>query len=149
MLPQPDCAVESGLFMGEPDPKGAGRFSRHTDDLSSKPPAAVGEDCLALIRVLKQAGHRRRPCELEPHCWSSVLPPGRYSFPSGHSIAAFAVAVSIGMFYPSLTASLPSAAVLIAASRIILGMHFLGDVIVGSSIGIVLAFAAFHIFCLL
>lgn len=102
-----------------------------------------------LFRALKKTSHRQRPCDIEPHCWSSVLPPDRYSFPSGHSITAFAVAVSIGLFYPELMASLLTAAILIAASRIILGMHFLSDVVVGSAIGVVLATAAFHVFALL
>jgi undecaprenyl-diphosphatase len=102
-----------------------------------------------LFRALKKTSHRQRPCEIEPHCWSSILPPDRYSFPSGHSITAFAVAVSIGLFYPELLAWLLTAAVLIAASRIILGMHFLSDVIVGSAIGVALATVTFHIFALL
>jgi len=113
---------------------------------------AAGSAALAgifLFRALKKTSHRQRPCEIEPHCWSSVLPPDRYSFPSGHSITAFAVAVSVGFFYPELMASLLTAAVLIAASRIILGMHFLSDVVVGSAIGIALATAAFHAFALL
>lgn len=102
-----------------------------------------------LFRALKKTSHRQRPCDIEPHCWSSVLPPDRYSFPSGHSITAFAIAVSIGLFYPQLMASLLTAAILIAASRIILGMHFLSDVVVGSAIGVVLATAVFHVFALL
>lgn len=114
--------------------------------------AAAGSAALAgifLFRALKKTSHRQRPCEIEPHCWSSVLPPDRYSFPSGHSITAFAVAVSVGLFYPQLMPWLLTAAVLIAASRIILGMHFLSDVVAGSAIGVILASTAFHVFCLL
>jgi undecaprenyl-diphosphatase len=114
--------------------------------------AAAGAASIAgilLFRALKKTSHRERPCDIEPHCWSSVLPPDRYSFPSGHSITAFAVSVSVGLFYPELMAWLLTAAVLIAASRIILGMHFLSDVIVGSGIGVLLAVASFHLFYLL
>lgn len=114
--------------------------------------AAAGAAALAgifLFRVIKKTSHRQRPCHIEPHCWSSVLPPDRYSFPSGHSITAFAVAISVGLFYPQLMLWLLTAAVLIAASRIILGMHFLSDVLVGSALGAALALAAFHIFYLL
>lgn len=113
--------------------------------------AAAGSAAVAgifLFRALKKTSHRERPCDIEPHCWSSVLPPDRYSFPSGHSITAFAVAVSVGLFYPELMVSLLTAALLIAASRIILGMHFLSDVIVGSGIGVTLAVISFHIFYL-
>jgi undecaprenyl-diphosphatase len=113
---------------------------------------AAGSAAIAgifLFRALKRTSRRSRPCEIEPHCWSSILPPDRYSFPSGHSITAFSVAVSIGCFYPQLLVPLLTAAFLIAGSRIILGMHFLSDVVAGSAIGVMLGTAAFHIFALL
>src|SRR5271170_6672203 len=73
-----------------------------------------------LFRALKHTSRRKRPCEIEPHCWASILPPDRYSFPSGHALTAFAVAMSVGLFYPYLQACLLAAACLIAISRIIL-----------------------------
>ncbi len=45
--------------------------------------------------------------------------------------------MSLGLFYPYLEICLLAAAFLIAASRIILGMHFLSDVLAGSAIGVV------------
>lgn len=102
-----------------------------------------------VFRTLKHTSRRRRPCEIEPHCWASMLPPDKYSFPSGHSITAFGIALTIGSFYPELQGCLLAAAVLIAASRIILGMHFLSDVLVGSGIGIGLGYAIYHIFAIL
>jgi undecaprenyl-diphosphatase len=102
-----------------------------------------------LFRVLKHSSRRKRPCEIEPHCWASILPPDKYSFPSGHTITAFAVAISVGLFYPQLLAALLVAAVLIAASRIILGMHFLSDVVAGGVLGSLLGSAAFHLFSIL
>jgi undecaprenyl-diphosphatase len=102
-----------------------------------------------IFRALKHSSKRRRPCEIEPHCWASILPPDKYSFPSGHSITAFAVATALGMFYPELLAVLLTAAVLIAASRIILGMHFLSDVLAGCAIGTLLGLLSFHFFALL
>jgi undecaprenyl-diphosphatase len=101
---------------------------------------------ILLFRMLKHASRRKRPCEIEPHCWAAILPPDKYSFPSGHSITAFGVAVSIGLFYPELQGSLLTVAFLIAGSRIILGMHFLSDVLAGSAIGAGLGVASFHIF---
>src|SRR5580693_7992135 len=114
--------------------------------------AAIGAGATAALagifvfRALKHASRRKRPCEIEPHCWAAILPPDKYSFPSGHSITAFAVAMSIGLFYPQLQASLLAVAFLIASSRIILGMHFLSDVLAGSAIGAALGFASYHIF---
>lgn len=114
--------------------------------------AAIGAAACAaaagifLFRVLKHASRRKRPCEIEPHCWARILPPDRYSFPSGHAITAFGVAISIGLFYPDLQGCLLAAAFLIAGSRIVLGMHFLSDVLAGSAIGALLGFTSFHIF---
>src|SRR5271154_7598302 len=75
--------------------------------------AAAG---ILLFRTLKHASRRKRPCEIEPHCWASILPPDKYSFPSGHSITSFAVAMSLGLFYPYLQTCLLLVAFLIAAS---------------------------------
>lgn len=117
--------------------------------------AAIGAAATAaaagifVFRALKHASHRKRPCEIEPHCWASILPPDKYSFPSGHSITAFGVAISIGLFYPQLLGLLLTAAVLIAASRIILGMHFLSDVLAGAAIGMILGSLSYHVFAVL
>ena len=108
--------------------------------------AAAG---IFIFRALKHTSRRKRPCEIEPHCWASILPPDKYSFPSGHAITAFAVAVSVGMFYPYLLACLVFAALMIAASRIALGMHFLSDVAAGIVLGAALGAASFHVFALI
>jgi undecaprenyl-diphosphatase len=111
--------------------------------------AAVGAAGLAtgtgigLFLWLKRAFHRRRPCTLEPHCWATLLPPDQFSFPSGHSITAFAMTLALGSFYPQIMMGLLFCAVSIAISRILLGMHFLSDVIVGSAIGACLGYSAF------
>jgi undecaprenyl-diphosphatase len=104
--------------------------------------AGVG---IAVFLRLKKATGRRRPCALEPHCWATLLPPDQFSFPSGHTITAFAVAVSISMVYPSLAIGLLFCAVSVAASRILLGMHFLSDVLAGALIGTTLAYLSIHV----
>jgi undecaprenyl-diphosphatase len=106
--------------------------------------AAAGTGILLFQRLKKVTG-RRRPCAIEPHCWATLLPPDQFSFPSGHTITAFSVAVTLAYFYPYLTAGLMFCAVSIAASRILLGMHFLSDVLAGMAIGSLLAFAAVHV----
>lgn len=110
---------------------------------------AAGTSAVAgifIFRALKHSSRRKRPCEIEPHCWASILPPDKYSFPSGHAITAFAVAISVGLFYPYLQPCLILAALLIAASRIALGMHFLSDVVAGIALGMALGVAGYHIF---
>jgi undecaprenyl-diphosphatase len=97
---------------------------------------------IALFLRLKRWTGRRRPCAIEPHCWATLLPPDQFSFPSGHSITAFAVAVSVGSFYPVLLAGLMFCALSVAVSRILLGLHFLSDVVAGAAIGALLGYSA-------
>src|SRR5579864_1059609 len=94
------------------------------------------------FKILKRAVGRKRPCTIEPHCWASVLPPDQFSFPSGHSITAFAVALSLGSFYPPALPVLLFCAGSVAISRVFLGMHFLSDVAIGSVMGAALGYAA-------
>lgn len=111
--------------------------------------AAAGLAVLAgvgLFMGLKKVSGRKRPCEIEPHCWARVLPPDEFSFPSGHTITAFAVSISIAAFYPATLSVLLACAVCVAVSRILLGMHFLSDVVAGALIGTGLALASHAIF---
>jgi undecaprenyl-diphosphatase len=105
--------------------------------------AVVG---IGIFVLLKKASGRKRPCEIEPHCWSHILPPDQFSFPSGHTITAFAVAVTLGVFYPAMLPALLFCALCIAASRVLLGMHFLSDVLVGALLGTGLALSSHALF---
>lgn len=113
--------------------------------------AAIATGCLASIAsvviyvVLKRCTGRTRPCLLEPHNWAQVLPPDQYSFPSGHTMTAFAIAAAVGLFYPALLCMLLPCALLIGISRIMLGMHFLSDVVAGALMGTLLGYAAFAV----
>jgi undecaprenyl-diphosphatase len=114
--------------------------------------AAVGSAMLAtfvglsIYQIVKKTTRRTRPCLVEPHSWSPILPPDQFSFPSGHTIAGFSIAVSVGLFYPSLLVLLLVCATLIAVSRIMLGMHFLSDVLVGAMLGTFLGYRSFLLF---
>jgi undecaprenyl-diphosphatase len=111
--------------------------------------AAAGSAALvgaALFVSLKRVSGRKRPCEIEPHCWATLLPPDQFSFPSGHTITAFAVSVTLGLFCPVLLPFLLFCAVSIALSRVLLGMHFFSDVLAGAALGTVIAMGAYIIF---
>src|ERR1700687_4730675 len=100
---------------------------------------AAGSAAIAgvlVFKALKKISHRQRPCHLEPHCWSRVLPPDRFSFPSGHTITAFSIALVISYFYRGVELPVYFFACSIAISRIVLGMHFLSDVLAGAVLGI-------------
>jgi undecaprenyl-diphosphatase len=105
--------------------------------------AAAG---ILLFLWLKRLAGRRRPCHIEPHCWATLLPPDQFSFPSGHTITAFAMAVSVSSFYPALLPLLLFLAVSIGISRIVLSMHFLSDVLAGAAIGSLLGYTSSQLF---
>ncbi|QXO17757.1 MULTISPECIES: phosphatase PAP2 family protein [Vibrio] len=85
---------------------------------------------------LKNSFQRRRPAELSPHLTAFITPSDRYSLPSGHTAAAFVMATLIGHFYPEIYALALLWAALIGSARILLGVHFLSDVLIGACLGI-------------
>ena len=100
---------------------------------------AAGVGVVLFLNIKRISGRRRPTCFAE-HCWTTLLPPDQFSFPSGHTITAFSVAVTFSIFYPDATAVLLFCAFSVAVSRILLGMHFLSDVLAGGAIGTLLAF---------
>jgi undecaprenyl-diphosphatase len=102
---------------------------------------AAGAGILLFLFLKKRTG-RQRPCDIEPHVWATLLPPDHFSFPSGHTITAFSITVAVSLFYPDLVIPMLFCAFSIALSRIVLGMHFLSDVLAGALIGVALAYGA-------
>lgn len=101
---------------------------------------------IATYSVIKRVAVRRRPMIHEKISWVNLIPPDRFSFPSGHSLTAFAVTTPIWMFYPAYWMALLFCAASVAASRVILGMHFVTDVIVGSALGFGIGYGAYTMF---
>ena len=99
-----------------------------------------------VFKALKHLSQRPRPCQIEPHCWSKVLPPDKFSFPSGHTMTAFSIALVISYFYPGLEGAMYFLAASIAVSRVVLGMHFLSDVLAGAVLGSGLGVTAIVVF---
>ncbi len=89
--------------------------------------------------ILKKKIRRSRPFTLNEEINHLIRPPDEYSFPSGHTAGAFLVATLLGYFYPATL--LPSLffASMIGFSRIYNGVHYPGDVLAGTTLGIVCA----------
>jgi undecaprenyl-diphosphatase len=101
---------------------------------------------VGIFKILKRLSHRPRPCQFEPHCWSTVLPPDKFSFPSGHTMTAFSIALVLSYFYRGVELPLYFMAASIALSRVVLGMHFLSDVLAGTILGVGLGCASLTAF---
>ncbi len=82
--------------------------------------------------VIKNVVKRPRPTT---HISAVNSCPKDYSFPSGHSAAAFSSAVVFAYFDKKRKYFYYAVAILIAYSRIFLGCHYFFDVVVGGLIG--------------
>jgi undecaprenyl-diphosphatase len=60
--------------------------------------------------------------------------PDRFSFPSGHACASMAVALAYGLAFPALAVPLVALATIVGFSRVCLGVHYPGDVLIGQLI---------------
>jgi undecaprenyl-diphosphatase len=94
----------------------------------------------ALLVLTKGRVRRSRPCErrrpaafdVDPLTW---FPSDRFSFPSGHALNAFAMGSVIALAFPLLALPVLVLAASVAASRVVLGLHWLSDVLAGALAG--------------
>ncbi|ABA89543.1 hypothetical protein Pcar_2304 [Syntrophotalea carbinolica DSM 2380] len=93
---------------------------------------------IGVFSLLKRLIRRPRPFESWTDLSCLVLPPDRFSFPSGHTLTAFAMYGSLGGLLPALVPLLLTSAVLIGLSRVYLGAHYPTDVLVGGLLGTLL-----------
>jgi undecaprenyl-diphosphatase len=100
--------------------------------------AATGLLALALYRMLKHRIRRPRPCEGNRGVVALVAPLDRFSFPSGHTLHAVVFTAIACAWFPSLAILLVPFALLVALSRVVLGLHYPSDVLAAIVIGLLL-----------
>lgn len=101
---------------------------------------------LLIYKLLKKLTERERPCSTS----ADIIPGARlldhYSFPSGHTLHAVGFTILAVTAYPLLGWVLIPFAVLVAMSRVILGLHYPTDVAAGAGIGATIAVVVIKLF---
>jgi undecaprenyl-diphosphatase len=95
----------------------------------------VGMICTAGYKLLKAHTSRPRPYQVHRSIQHYIAPLDQFSFPSGHTLHAVAFSLIAVAYYPALSAALTVFSLLVAASRVVLGLHYPSDVVAGAAIG--------------
>ena len=89
--------------------------------------------------VLKPMVARARPAVFDTTVVSTIPTPSSYAFPSGHAATAVAGAYGLSRLLPQARYGWWLLAVLIAGSRVYLGVHYPFDVLCGGLVGLACA----------
>lgn len=94
---------------------------------------------IAFQPVLKRIFSRTRPYIRHKDLTNLMLPPDRFSFPSGHTMAAFSITFVFLFYFPPLFVPMVIFSSIIGISRIYLGLHYPSDVLIGVVLGYISA----------
>lgn len=99
----------------------------------------AGLTCTFVYKSLKHGTARARPYVAQADITLFAAPLDKYSFPSGHALHATAFTLVAVTYYPLLIWLLAPFSLIVALSRIVLGLHYPSDVIAGACIGAAIA----------
>jgi undecaprenyl-diphosphatase len=105
--------------------------------------AGTGLACTLIYKWLKSKTSRPRPFAVENAVRAGADPLDPFSFPSGHTLHAVAFSMVAIAYYPMLAWLLVPFTVLVAASRVVLGLHYPSDVLAGAALGALIAVVGF------
>ena len=101
--------------------------------------AATGLACTGLYKWLKARTSRPRPYQVNQAIRCVAAPLDHFSFPSGHTLHAVAFSTVLLAYYPAFAWLVLPFSLLVALSRMVLGLHYPTDVLAGGAIGIVVS----------
>ena len=107
--------------------------------------AGTGVIALSLYKLLKRWTRRPRPFASDRRIRAWVAPLDEFSFPSGHTLHAVAFSLVASAHYPALAWLLAPFTASVAASRVVLGLHYPSDVLAASAIGTALAMVSMRL----
>jgi undecaprenyl-diphosphatase len=97
--------------------------------------AAAGLVGTLLYKWLKGKTLRPRPYQVRQDIYLTGTPLDKFSFPSGHTLHAVVFTVVALSYFPQLSFLLVPFTLMVALSRVVLGLHYPSDVIAGALIG--------------
>ena len=108
--------------------------------------AATAACGLVLYRWIKHSTGRPRPYQAHPSIVRVAAALDRYSFPSGHTLHAVCfTTIVVGQYPDPWAAILVPFSILVAASRVSLGLHYPSDVLAGGALGFALGAAVLRL----
>ena len=90
---------------------------------------------IIIQQIVKHIFCRERPFISHNDIFYIIPPPDKFSFPSGHTAAAFVMFFAFFHFFPVFCAIMFAFACLIAVSRVYLGLHYPSDLLGGVFLG--------------
>ena len=106
---------------------------------------AVGFVNVIVYKIIKRWIARPRPYRTCPGIRACSRSLDEFSFPSGHMLHSVAFSLILTVYYPMSALFVWPLTILIALSRIVLGLHYPRDVIVGGLIGGITAAISFNL----
>ncbi len=97
-----------------------------------------------IYKTLKNKTTRPRPYQVHQVIHLGERPLDHFSFPSGHTLHAVMITTVLGYIQPLLLIVMLPFTILVALSRMVLGLHYPTDVLVGACIGAVMATSIIH-----
>jgi len=105
----------------------------------------VGLVDLVIYRIVKRWIARPRPSRTCPDIHECTRTLDEFSFPSGHTLHSVAFSLILTVYYPMFALVVWPFTLLVAVSRVVLGLHYPSDVLVGALIGAATAAVSFNL----